>query len=69
MEMAFHKVFINLALGMSITSSHSVWYCLVLNIRVTNGSCPKRAGSAKLCLLWRRLLQHMYIKGLRSLRC
>ena len=69
MEMAFRKVFINLALGMSVTSSHGVCCCSVLNIHVTNRSCPKRAGSAKLCMLWRHLLQHMYIKGLQSLRC
>lgn len=56
MKTAFCKVFINLALGMPITSSHGVWFCLVLNTRGTNHSCPKRASSAKLCLLWRRLL-------------
>lgn len=66
--MAIHKVFINLALGMSITSSHGVWYCSVLNICGTNHSCPKRAGSAKLCLLWRCLLQHIDIKALQNLR-
>lgn len=62
MKMTVHKVFINLALGMSITSSHNVWYCSVLHTHGTNHSCPKRAASAKLCLLWRRLVQHMDIK-------
>lgn len=69
MEMMFCKVFINLAVGMSITSSHGVWYCLVLNKCVTNCFCPKRAGSAKLYLLWTHLLQHTDIKGLQSIQC